>query len=322
MRCYANSVAVLVDTAMSLFHLGGRPLDRSMGVPGGCRVGRIMNHPAGGVAPDFVRVAKAINFLTSQAGQQPSLEQVAAHVHLSPYHFQRLFSRWAGVSPKRFLQAVTVERAKQLIRGSRPLSALADELGLSGGSRLYDHFVQLEALSPGEYRAQGAGLTISHGEAETPFGILRVAATPRGICRLAFADEHPGSAWRAVLAEQLPGAVMQRDDRACRAIAARIFSPDPDPGRPLSLHVFGTNLQIQVWRALLRIPSGQLVSYSQIAEAVGRPRAARAIGTAIAANPVALLIPCHRVIRQNGEFGIYQWGQLRKRALHAWEATR
>ncbi|MGL4923243.1 bifunctional transcriptional activator/DNA repair enzyme AdaA [Aeromonas sp. 30P] len=271
---------------------------------------------------DYARIADAIRFIASQVERQPTLDEIAAHVHLSPFHFQRLFSRWAGVTPKRYLQVLTLERAKALLQESRPLLEVADTLGLSSGSRLYDHFVQLEAVTPGEYKLRGAGLVIDHGVHDTPFGQAFVALTPRGVCNFSFLDEKAPEAPLATLAQHWPEATLQEAPSRTQNVINTMFDGSKAPDRPISLHVSGTNFQISVWRALLQIPPAKVVSYAQVANAVGNPKAARAVGLAVGANPVALMIPCHRVIQQNGKLGGYHWGETRKQAIHAWEAAR
>lgn len=271
---------------------------------------------------DYARIADAIRFIASQVARQPTLDEIAAHVHLSPFHFQRLFSRWAGVTPKRYLQVLTLERAKALLQESRPLLEVADTLGLSSGSRLYDHFVQLEAVTPGEYKQRGAGLVIDHGVHDTPFGKAFVALTPRGVCNFSFLDDQAPEAPLAALAQRWPAAELREAPSRTQEVIHTMFDGSKTPDRPISLHVSGTNFQISVWRALLQIPPAKVVSYAQVASAVGNPKAARAVGLAVGANPVALMIPCHRVIQQNGKLGGYHWGETRKQAIHAWEAAR
>ncbi|WP_429207745.1 bifunctional transcriptional activator/DNA repair enzyme AdaA [Aeromonas veronii] len=271
---------------------------------------------------DYARIADAIRFIASQVERQPTLDEIAAHVHLSPFHFQRLFSRWAGVTPKRYLQVLTLERAKALLQESRPLLEVADTLGLSSGSRLYDHFVQLEAVTPGEYKQRGAELVIDHGVHDTPFGQAFVALTPRGVCNFSFLDEKAPEVPLAALAHSWPEARLQEAPSRTQNVINTMFDGCKAPYRPISLHVSGTNFQISVWRALLQIPPAKVVSYAQVANAVGNPNAARAVGLAVGANPVALMIPCHRVIQQNGKLGGYHWGETRKQAIHAWEAAR
>ncbi|EIS3738668.1 methylated-DNA--[protein]-cysteine S-methyltransferase [Aeromonas hydrophila] len=271
---------------------------------------------------DYARIADAIRFIASQVARQPTLDEIAAHVHLSPFHFQRLFSRWAGVTPKRYLQVLTLERAKALLQESRPLLEVADTLGLSSGSRLYDHFVQLEAVTPGEYKQRGAGLVIDHGVHDTPFGQAFVALTPRGICNFSFLDDQAPQTPLTALAQSWPEAELREEPSRTMGVIHTMFDGSKAPDRPISLHVSGTNFQISVWRALLQIPPAKVVSYAQVASAVGNPKAARAVGLAVGANPIALMIPCHRVIQQNGKLGGYHWGETRKQAIHAWEAAR
>lgn len=271
---------------------------------------------------DYERIAQAISYINAHVHEQPALENVAAHLHLSPFHFQRLFSRWAGVSPKRYLQTLTVERAKQLLSESRPLLEVSDTLGLSSGSRLYDHFVQLEAVTPGEYKSYGAGLHIDYAVHTSPFGNVFIAVTPRGICKLAFLDDTALDTHLASLSDIWPAAVFREDTESTGSLLQAVFGEKQKMDRPLSLYVTGTNFQISVWKALLQIPPGKVSSYSQIASAIGQPRAARAVGTANGQNPIAFLIPCHRVILQSGKIGDYHWGETRKQAIHAWEAAR
>lgn len=270
---------------------------------------------------DYQRISQAIGFLVAHMADQPSLDEVAAHVGLSPFHFQRLFSRWAGVTPKRFLQVLTVERAKSLLRESASLLEVSQTLGLSSGSRLYDHFVQLEALTPGEVKSAGSGVAIDYGVHMTPFGPAFIAITPRGICRLAFVGEGGVDEQLAEVRRHWRNAHLRENADVTGAKIPALFALEK-PDRPLSLCVAGTNFQVNVWRALLRIPPGALVSYNQVAKAIYQPTAARAVGTAIGANPIAVVIPCHRVIQQSGALGGYRWGEIRKHALHAWEAAR
>lgn len=270
---------------------------------------------------DYDRISKAIAFLVARTAEQPSLDEVAAHVGLSPFHFQRVFSRWAGVTPKRFLQVLTVERGKTLLRESVSLLEVSEALGLSSGSRLYDHFVQLEALTPGEFKSAGEGVVIDYGVHATPFGAAFIAETPRGICRLAFLGDGGMDEQLEELRRHWRNAQLRENSQATAAKIPVLFGVTKSD-RPLSLCVAGTNFQINVWRALLQIPPGALVSYNQIAKAINQPTASRAVGTAIGANPIAVVIPCHRVIQQSGALGGYRWGEIRKHALHAWEAAR
>ncbi len=268
------------------------------------------------------RMAQAILYLAEHVHQRPSLAQVAEQVGFSPHHFQRVFSRWVGISPKRFLQYLTVEYARQALAESRNVLDAAFAAGLSGPGRLHHLLVTVEAVSPGEYRTGGHGLTIRYGTGPTPFGPATVAVTPRGICGLAFTDS-PGSRQAALerLRRRWSRATFQEDPPLAQATLARIFHRQP-LAAPLHLHVRGTNFQIRVWEALLRIPPGAVISYGDLARRMGlSPGAARAVGRAVGDNPVAYLIPCHRVLRNTGVISGYQWGRTRKRAILAWEAA-
>lgn len=273
---------------------------------------------------DYQRIAAAIAFLRTHHADQPDLTAVAQHLHLSEAHFQRLFTRWAGISPKRFLQYLTVEYAKSKIAETANLLDLTMAAGLSSPGRLHDLFVSLEAMSPGEYKAGGAGLEIVYGIHPTRFGRALVAMTTRGVCNLLFLDV-PDAAARdageAELRRLWTNATLRYDPAATAPVGDRLLNPLENP-RPISLWVKGTNFQIQVWRSLLQLPPGSLSTYRQIAQHIGRPTATRAVGNAIGSNPIALLIPCHRVIRESGELGGYRWGLPRKSALLSWEAGR
>ncbi|MBD2110679.1 methylated-DNA--[protein]-cysteine S-methyltransferase [Nodosilinea sp. FACHB-141] len=266
----------------------------------------------------YRQIAEAIAFLRQHHLDQPDLAAVARHVHLSEYHFQRLFTRWAGISPKRFLQNLTVDYAKAKIAETKSLMDLTGDVGLSSPSRLHDLFVSLEAVSPGEFKSGGAGLKICYGIHATPFGLCLLAKTARGICNLHFLETPDQAMAEHLLQAEWPRATLVDDQPGTAEECHRIFTPDPD--RPLALAVKGTNFQIQVWRALLQIPPGGLTTYQGLAEAIGRPTAARAVGNAIGQNPVGYLIPCHRVIRASGEWGGYRWGPARKTLLLGWEA--
>lgn len=271
---------------------------------------------------DYDRIAEAISFITIRLTSQPTLEEIAAHLHLSPFHFQRLFCRWAGVTPKRFLQVLTLERAKQLLSESKPLLEVSDTLGLSSGSRLYDHFVHLEAVTPGEYKKGGENLTIEYAVHDTPFGKAFIAITPRGICNFSFLDHGGVDGYLTGLNKKWPHAMVHENRQRTLAVINSMFDGEKILDRPLSLYVTGTNFQISVWKALLQIPPATVTSYSQVATAIGHSNSARAVGLAVGANPVAFLIPCHRVIQQSGRLGGYHWGETRKHAIHAWEAAR
>lgn len=271
---------------------------------------------------DYERIAQAIDYIVQNGRRQPGLTEIAADAHLSPHHFQRLFARWVGVTPKRFLQVITVERGKRLLQsGQLPLLAASDALGLSSASRLHEHFVNLEGVTPDEYRRGGAGLEIRYGLAEGPFGTTFIAWTGRGICALAFVDADSREMQLESLASQWPGALLVEAQAEAGMKLHAVFDRAAPREHPISVYVQGTNFQIAVWRALLSIQPGELASYGQIASLVGKPRAVRAVGGAIGANPCGFLIPCHRVIRGTGELGGYRWGQTRKQAINAWEAA-
>ena len=273
---------------------------------------------------DYQRIASAISFIRQNHLNQPSLSAVAQHIGLSESHFQRLFTRWAGISPKRFLQYLTLEYAKSRIDHTKNLQDLTSDVGLSSPGRLHDLFVNLEAMSPGEYQQSGKGMVIRYGVHHTPFGKALIATTARGVCNLHFLD----TAADELIAEQIiksfwSNAQVIRDQKITKSLCQLIFySADLNEQKSLTLLVKGTNFQIQVWRALLKIPSGGLVTYQTIAEAIARPTASRAVGNAVGKNPIGYLIPCHRVIRASGEIGNYRWGIERKNALLGWEASQ
>lgn len=268
---------------------------------------------------DYLRVEKAIRFLDDNFRRQPSLGEVAAAVGISEYHFQRLFRRWAGVSPKRFLQFLTADYARALLEQRWTVLDAAYEAGLSGMGRLHDLMVSVEAATPGEVRRRGAGLEIGWGVHPSPFGECLVGVTDRGICALHFLDGREGA--EAVLRERWPRARLLPAPAEAARLVDRIFRGRQE-GAPLALHLQGTNFQVRVWEALLRVPAGAATTYEQVAHDAGAAAAVRAVGTAVGANPVAFLIPCHRVIRKTGAFGEYRWGAARKRALLGWEAAR
>ena len=271
---------------------------------------------------DYDRIALAIEYIAGHVDQQPSLDEIAAHVNLSPFHFQRLFSRWVGVSPKRFLQIITLKHAKELLLSSKPLLETSHSLGLSSSSRLYDHFIHLEAVTPGEFKTKGKDLFIEYGLHETPFGQAFIAITERGVCRFAFPGEDDFDQEIERLNKLWPEASISQHKGNTREIITDMFAFKKSSDKPVSLLVSGTNFQVNVWKALLQIPPNNLASYSDIAHAINNPKSVRAVGQAVGANPVAFLIPCHRVIRQNGQIGGYHWGTTRKHAMHAWEAAR
>lgn len=272
---------------------------------------------------DYRRIEQAIRFIEANFKAQPSLEEIARSAYLSKYHFDRLFKRWAGISPMQFLQFMTLQYSKQRLADSRSLFDTAFEAGLSGPSRLHDLFVTFDAMTPGEFKRQAAGVTISYGFSASPFGECLLAVTERGICHLAFVEEGKQSEALDALIQSWPGAVFDESPQLVRPLVKRIFKTDiADNSKPFTLHIKGTNFQINVWRALLSIPEGALISYSDIAAYLGHPTACRAVANAIALNPVAYLIPCHRVITQSGKVHNYRWGAVRKKAIIGWEAAR
>ena len=262
-------------------------------------------------------IEQAIQYIEANARNQPELAQIASAVGMSEYHFQRLFTRWAGISPKRFMQFLTKEHAKGLLDKSENLLEVTHQTGLSSLGRLHDLFVNAEAVTPGEYKSRGAGVDIHYGLHPTPFGKCLIATTERGICHLGFVDGSEGKALDS-LVEYWKQATMIEDYKTTAPLVNRIFL-DGDSTTSLKLHLRGTNFQIKVWEALLGIPSGGLTTYEHIALQVGSPRAMRAVGSAVGDNPIAYLIPCHRVIRKTGEFGNYLYGSARKKAILARE---
>jgi len=272
-------------------------------------------------APDYQRIEKAILYIEANYRNQPSLRQIADHVGLSEYHFQRLFTRWAGTSPQRFVRFLTKEYAKEQLATSTNLLATTHEIGLSSPSRLHDLFVTYEGMTPAEFRALGAGVAIRYGVHETPFGKCLIALTERGITDLRFLEEADNvEAVVTQLKSEWPQADAIPDDIATLSYIQPLFYSKNNSTQPLSLLLRGTNFQIKVWEALLRIPAGQLVSYDDVARAIGQPTAARAVGTAIGSNRIAYLIPCHRVLQKSGGLGGYRWGTARKQAMLGYEA--
>jgi len=269
---------------------------------------------------DYLRIEKAISFLQSNYTRQPDLQEVARSVHLSEYHFQRLFTRWAGISPKRFLQYLTLEHAKRALKESRSVLDATFDAGLSSPGRLHDLFITIEAMTPGEFKQSGKGLTIHYGFHPTLFGECLLAVTGRGICGLSFIPEGKQAQVLKELRDRWTGAMLREAPGTTQPFIDRLFSrPVKKRRKPLQLLLKGTNFQIRVWEALLRIPEGKVVSYEDLARAIGNAGASRAIGNAVGKNPVAYIIPCHRVIRRVGIIGNYHWGPERKKALLGWE---
>lgn len=272
----------------------------------------------------YQRVEQAIRYLDQHCGQQPSLRQLAEHLRISPSRCQRLFSDWAGISPKRFVQYLTLQHTKDLLQRTESVFTSGIDAGLSSASRIHDLFVTCEAVTPGQYKSGGNGIEIRYGFHPTRFGRCLTAVNEHGLCALRFLDNNNESAALNELSHTWPGArLIEQHDRTA-AVTEKVFAKDWDPHKPLYMNVKGTNFQIKVWEALLKVPSASLVSYQDLACYLGRPRSARAVANAVAQNPIHFLIPCHRVIRQLGQFGGYQ-GEMnhpRKKALHVWEAAQ
>ena len=277
-------------------------------------------------------IEKAIQYIEANVNRQPELDEIASAIGLSEYHFQRLFTNWTGISPKRFMQFLTKEHAKELLNKSENLLDTTHQIGLSSLGRLHDLFVTTEAVTPGEYKSGGAGLTIHYGIHPTPFGKCLIATTERGICNLSFVNASEGQIIDNLVADWKQ-AKMIEDYKSTAPLVTRIFSDlEPDSGfdtprknragllnPTLKIHLRGTNFQIKVWEALLNIPTGALTTYEHIARQIGKPKALRAVGTAVGHNPIAYLIPCHRVIRKSGDFGNYLYGSARKKVILAKE---
>ncbi|GAB3506430.1 methylated-DNA--[protein]-cysteine S-methyltransferase [Spirosoma knui] len=272
----------------------------------------------------YRQIARVIEHLIENFRQQPSLSSLAEQVSLSEFHFQRLFTEWAGVSPKKFLQYLTLEHAKQQLREGLPLAETAYELGLSGTGRLHDLFVTIEGVTPGQFKQLGLGLEVTYGVFNSQFGEYVLGAINGKVCLLQFLEGHTSP--ETILTSAWPEAVLRHDPQTVRHLAEQIFptssSASGDTSQPLRVLVKGSAFQLKVWEALLKIPEGRLVSYDQIATAIGQPSASRAVGTAIGSNPIGYLIPCHRVIKKTGLVGGYRWGAGRKHAMLGWEAAR
>ena len=270
---------------------------------------------------DYERISQAISYLENNFQEQPTLEQIAQLLHLSPFYTQRLFKRWAGISPKRFVQYLTLQHAQKLLTRSHSVLDAALDAGLSGTSRLHDLFVNLEGVTPAEYKRMGAGLEIEYGYHPSPFGECLLAKTDRGICGLWFTDTFGREATLAELGKKWPASKLIENQALTAPLARRVFASESADGdekklrQPLNLLVRGTNFQLQVWEALLRIPAGSVCTYTDIAQMIDRPNAVRAVGSAVGKNEIAWLIPCHRVLNKNGGTENYRWGKLRKKAI-------
>jgi AraC family transcriptional regulator of adaptative response/methylated-DNA-[protein]-cysteine methyltransferase len=270
---------------------------------------------------NYERIAQAIDYIQQNFQQQPQLDEVAAHIHLSPAHFQRLFTEWVGTSPKKFLQYISVEHAKKILKQEQgSIFDATFATGLSSTSRLHDLFIQIEGMTPAEYKHGGQSLTIHYQFAETLFGEVLIASTHKGICALSFVDNRIDALMQ--LTAQFPQAEFIEQIDAFQQSALALFQKDQPQLAEIKLHLKGTEFQLKVWQSLLKIPMGQLSTYGELAKAIQHPKAARAVGTAIGSNPVAFLIPCHRVIQSTGAFGGYEWGALRKTALIGWEGVQ
>ncbi|MCB1492732.1 MAG: bifunctional helix-turn-helix domain-containing protein/methylated-DNA--[protein]-cysteine S-methyltransferase [Rhodobiaceae bacterium] len=273
------------------------------------------------LSTDYRLVSKAIEYLDRNWRDQPGLDELAHELGQSPTHVQKVFTRWAGISPKAFVQAITIDAARKLLRESASVLDTAYEVGLSGPGRLHDLFVTHDAMSPGEYKARGAGVEIVWGWHASPFGKALLMATDRGLAGLAFADEGREDATFEDMASRWPAASFRHDDRAVSAYAARIFDPDEwRPDRPLRVVFIGSGFEVKVWETLLRIPFGRATTYSDIASHIGNPNAARAVGAAVGRNPISFIVPCHRVLGKSGGLCGYHWGLTRKKAILGWEA--
>ncbi len=264
---------------------------------------------------------RAIDLIDSEDGRQKSLEEIAADMHMSPAHFQRIFSRWAGVSPKRYQQWLMLDHAKSLLAERHTTLDTADTVGLSGSGRLHDLFVRWEAMSPGDYAKGGEGLEILWGWFESPFGPALIMGTEKGICGIGFAAESGAEATMADLLARWPNAKFVEDPSALAPLVEQAFPRDPADDARVKLFLIGAPFQIKVWEALLTIPTGHVTTYSDIARVIGHPKAVRAVGTAVGRNPISWLIPCHRALRKSGGLGGYHWGLPVKRAMLAWEAA-
>lgn len=270
---------------------------------------------------NYSRIAEAIEYIQHNYTEQPTLEEIAKKIHLSPFHFQRMFTDWAGVSPKKFLQFISIQHAKKILNNSKStLFETAYKTGLSGTGRLHDLFVKIEGMTPGEYKNKGENLTINYSFAESLFGRILIASTYKGICYMGFSDEKQIAF--SELEKRFPKASFIQQTDEIQQNALQIYTQDWSKINKIKLHLKGTDFQLKVWEALLKIPTGNLATYGNIANHIQKPKASRAVGTAIGNNPIAFLIPCHRVIQSTGIFGGYMWGTTRKTAIIGWEASK
>ncbi|WP_312967151.1 methylated-DNA--[protein]-cysteine S-methyltransferase [Acinetobacter gerneri] len=268
----------------------------------------------------YERIAQAIEYIQNHFKDQPNLDEVAAHIHLSPTHFQKLFSEWVGTSPKKFLQYTSLQYAKNLLKQKHSILETTHATGLSSSSRLHEMFIQIEGMTPAEYKKGGEHLRINYQFAHIFFGEMLIASTTKGICFMAFIENRKDA--YGTLMERFPNAVLVEESDELQRNALKIFSTNHDELSQIKLHLKGTDFQLKVWESLLKIPMGQLATYAEIAQEIGKPKAVRAVGSAIGSNPVAFLIPCHRVIQSSGIFGEYHWGKARKTAMIGWEGVQ
>jgi AraC family transcriptional regulator of adaptative response/methylated-DNA-[protein]-cysteine methyltransferase len=270
---------------------------------------------------DYAKVKRTLEFIHANWRRQPSLQEIAAEIGLSAAHLHELFKRWAGLTPKGFLQAITLDHARDLLRDSASLLDTAYAVGLSGPSRLHDLFVSHEAMTPGDFKTGGAGLTLTYGFQLSPFGEAILVIAPHGLAGLGFVDDDDRAAALSDMRQRWPNAAFNHDDAATAACAARVFDPALwRPQTPLRVVLIGTDFEVRVWRALLRIPLGRAATYSDVAGHIGRPKAARAVGAAVGKNPISFVVPCHRVLGRSGALTGYHWGLTRKQAIIGWEA--
>ena len=269
---------------------------------------------------NFDRIAEAISFIKENFQNQPGLDEIAERMNMSSFHFQRMFTEWAGVSPKKFLQFISISHAKKMLKERATLADASFETGLSGSSRLHDLFISIEGMTPAEYKHGGKNLAINYSFADSPFGNIIVASTPTGICHLAFYEDEKKALQE--LKDQFPNATYQQKTDLIQQNALFIFTHDWSRLNEIKLHLRGTVFQLKVWESLIKIPLGELSTYGSIADSIKKPKASRAVGSALGANPVAFLIPCHRVIQSTGNIGQYHWGSDRKTAMIGWEAAK
>ena len=269
---------------------------------------------------DYQRIASAITYIRDHSAEQPSLDNIAKHIHLSPFHFQRMFKEWAGVSPKKFLQYISVQHARKLLQQDHTIADVSFETGLSGTSRLHDLFVSIEAMTPGEFKNGGEHLHIDYTFTETVFGNIIIATTSKGVCKIDFIEDHSSSVRQ--LNDLWPNAIIKEKKNEHQNPVITFFQQDWNNLSRIKLHLKGTPFQLKVWEALLKIPSGELSTYSSVAGVIDSPKAFRAVGTAIGDNPIAYLIPCHRVIKSTGIIGEYHWGSIRKTSMIGWEQSQ